>query len=155
MRLSPPYVHADTHTHGHADEHGDEHANGDQYAGAADATHLRYPGVPCTTVVGSTCTAGSGVNGSWTKTGSGTFTFTATGPGNSVVGGNPPTLFIPTTANPAGERFTCTAVGAQFTTTCTGTTAGDLLLGATVTIDFPLVGGGFAPVTGTIFGPAG
>jgi hypothetical protein len=112
------------------------------------------PGVPCTTVVGSTCTAGSGVNGSWTKTGSGTFTFTATGPANSVVGGSLPTLFIPTTVNPAGEQFTCTTVGAQFTTTCTGTTVGDPLLGATVTIEFPLVGGGFAPLMGTIFGPA-
>jgi YVTN family beta-propeller protein len=112
------------------------------------------PGVPCTTVVGTTCTAGGGVNGPWTKTVPGTFTFTATGPSNSVVGGSLPTLFLPTTANANGEQFLCTAVSTQFTTTCSGTTVGDPLLGATVTVDFPLVGGGFAPVTGTIFGPA-
>ena len=70
------------------------------------------------------------------------------------MGANFVTLFIPTTANPAGEQFICTAVGANLTTTCTGTTVGDPLLGATVTVDFPQVGGGFSPATGTIFGPA-
>ena len=37
--------------------------------------------------------------------------------------------------------------------TCTGTTAGDALLGGIVTVDIPIVGGGFAVVTGTIVGP--
>ena len=104
--------------------------------------------------MGSTCTAGGGVNGPWTKTSSGTFSFTATGPANSLVGANFATLFIPTTANPLGEQFICTAVGANLTTTCAGTTVGDPLLGATVTVGFPQVGGGFSPVTGTIFGSA-
>jgi len=63
-----------------------------------------------------------------------------------------PTIFIPTTANAAGEQFACavtTLVGGATTTTCTGTTQGDILQGATITVAFPAVGGGFVTVTGT------
>ena len=107
------------------------------------------PGVPCATAIGQTCTATGAVTGTWSKTGSGVFTFTATGPANALVGGVP-TVFIPTTANANGEQFPCTATTAALTTTCTGTTAGDPLQGAVITVAFPLVGGGFGTVTGTI-----
>jgi len=109
-------------------------------------------GTPCAGAVGQTCTATGGVTGTWTKTGSGTFTFTATGPAGTAPLGVP-RVFIPTTV--AVESFLCTAVPAAppFTTTCTGTTAGDPLQGATITVRFPLVTGGTADVTGTITGP--
>jgi hypothetical protein len=59
-------------------------------------------------------------------------------------------VFIPTTVGV--ESFGCTPVGtvAPFTAICTGTTRGDLLLGATVTVRFPLVGGGTQAVVGTV-----
>jgi len=107
------------------------------------------PGVGCTTVIGGICTSVGGVTGTWTKTGSGVFAFAATGPTNSTVGGIP-VIFIPTTVNPNGEQFNCTATSATFTTTCNGNTLGDPLCGGIVTVNFPLVGGGFGTVTGTI-----
>jgi hypothetical protein len=111
------------------------------------------PGVPCTTTLGAVCVGSGGVTGTWSLTGpGGTFSFTATGPSNAAVGVSPAFIFIPTTANPAGERFTCTAVGANLTVTCTGTTVGVPLQGATLTIDIPLTGGGFGVVTGIILG---
>ncbi len=109
------------------------------------------PGVPCTPVVGGTCTTTGAVSGTWTKTGSGTFAFAATGPANALAGAVP-TISIPTTANANGEQFACLPTGVGFATTCTGTTAGDVLLGATITVSFPLAGGGFATVTGTPIG---
>jgi hypothetical protein len=107
------------------------------------------PGVGCTTVIGGTCAVVGAAAGSCTKTGSGTCSVTATGPTNATVGGVP-ILFVPTTVNPNGEQITCTATSATFTTSCTGTTLGDPICGGTVTVAFPLVGGGFGNVTGTI-----
>ncbi len=109
------------------------------------------PGVPCTTQIGGICTiSGPNLQGSWTKTGSGTFTVTATGPVGTVIGGLP-AIFLPTTAGVEG--FQCGPVNAALQTTCTGATVGNLLQGATVTVRFPLVGGGTADVTGTASGP--
>ncbi len=113
------------------------------------------PGVPCTTTIGGTCTVSGAVNGTWRKTGSGVFTLTAQASGATALVGVTPTIFIPTTVNPAGEQFPCsttTLVGGATTTTCTGTTAGDILQGATITVQFPAVGGGFIAATGTVTG---
>ncbi len=96
------------------------------------------PGVPCTTVVGGTCRVAGGVTGTWTKTSSGVFTVTATAPPGALAG--IPAIQLPTTANPAGETFftACSAVtGPGSTTTCTGTTTGDVLQGATIVITYP------------------
>ncbi len=113
------------------------------------------PGVPCATTVGQTCTVAGAVNGTWTKTGSGTFNFTAQASGAQALVGVIPTIFIPTTVNASGEQFPCsttTLVGGATTTTCTGTTAGDILQGATITVAFPAVGGGFVTSTGVATG---
>src|SRR5579884_228808 len=101
------------------------------------------PGVPAVTTIGQSVSYTGAVTGTWTKTGSGSFSFTATAPtGTQVFANNTPTIFIPTTSNAAGEQFTCTAVPAGgLTTTCTGTTTGDVLLGANVTVVFGTVGG--------------
>src|SRR5207302_384375 len=60
------------------------------------------PGVPAVRAVGQTVqyTPGgaNGVSGSWTKTGSGTFTFTATNTSPAIVPGSTPAPTIPTTA---------------------------------------------------------
>jgi hypothetical protein len=110
-------------------------------------------GVPCTGVVGGTCTinGGGGVTGTWTRISSGTFVVTAVGPANTAPGGIPQ-VFLPTTAGV--ETFPCSpvAVTAPFTANCTGTTTGNLLQGATVTVRFPLVGGGTTDVTGVVVG---
>jgi hypothetical protein len=108
------------------------------------------PGVPCTTVIGGQCTVTGGVTGTYTKTGAGgTFTFTTTAPAGALAG--TPVIFIPTTANAAGEQFQCTSIaGAGAVVTCTGTTAGDPLLGATVTVVFP----GNVIQTGVVTGAA-
>ncbi len=111
------------------------------------------PGLNCANTISQVCTVGGAVTFTWTKTGSGTFTATATGPANSLVGAQP-TIFIPTTANANGESFLCNATSAALTTSCSGTTVGDPLCGATITVAFPLVGGGFGNVTGSpITGP--
>jgi uncharacterized repeat protein (TIGR01451 family) len=109
------------------------------------------PNTVCTSQIGGVCTIrGPNEQGTWTKTGSGTFTVTASGPAGTVVGGLP-AIFLPTTVGVEG--FQCGPVTPSLQTTCTGTTRGDLLLGTTVTVRFPLVGGGTADVTGTVTGP--
>src|SRR5579884_640101 len=113
------------------------------------------PGVPCATTVGQSCTVTGAVNGTWTKTGSGTFSFTAQASGAQALVGVQPTIFVPTTANANGEQFACsvtTLVGGATTTTCAGTTAGDILQGATLTVAFPALGGGFVTSTGVVTG---
>src|SRR5262249_29593033 len=44
------------------------------------------PGVPCTTVVGGTCSISGGVTGTWTKTGSGAFRVTGSAPAGALAG---------------------------------------------------------------------
>jgi uncharacterized repeat protein (TIGR01451 family) len=110
---------------------------------------------PCATQVGQTCTAVGGVNGSWTKTASGSFTFTATVPATAILNDGAPRIFLPTTAGVESFNAACsvpTAIGG--TVTCSGTTVGDLLQGATVTVRF-VTTGGFQDVTGTVTGPGG
>src|SRR5262249_26464925 len=83
---------------------------------------------------------------------SGTFSFTATGPAGTAPLSTP-AIFLPTTT--AVESFPCTPVGATapFTTTCVGTTVGNVLQNATVTVRFALAAGGTQDVTGVIVGP--
>jgi hypothetical protein len=107
---------------------------------------------PCVAVVGGVCTiTGPNETGTWTRTSSGIFNVTATGPAGSVVGGLP-AIFLPTTLGVEG--FQCGAVSAALQAICVGVTVGNLLQGATVTVRFPLVGGGTAGVVGTVTGPA-
>jgi len=96
-------------------------------------------------------TSGS-VLGQWIKTGSGTYTFTATGPTNTQPNSSP-SITLTTTAGT--ETGPCAAVGASppFTTTCTGTTRGDLSLSAQVTVTFSLVGGGASSSAGSPTAP--
>jgi acid phosphatase len=114
------------------------------------------PGVPAASAVGQTITySGSppnSVSGTWTRTGSGTFAFTATNASAAIVPGSVPTLFLPTTVGNEsgvplpGQATVCTPVGASavFTTICRGTTVGNALLGAQVTVVFATAGGGTA-----------
>ncbi len=119
------------------------------------------PGVPAATAIGQTVVyngAGNpnGVSGTWTRTGSGAFTFVATNTSAAIVPGSIPALTLPTTAGNesgtplAGQASVCTPVGATppFTTTCRGTTAGNVLLGAQVTVAFATAGGGTVVSTG-------
>jgi uncharacterized repeat protein (TIGR01451 family) len=109
------------------------------------------PNTVCTAVIGGVCIiSGPNEQGTWTKTGSGTFMVTGTGPAGTVVGGLP-AIFLPTTVGVEG--FPCGPVTPSLQTTCTGTTRTDLILGAIVTVRFPLLGGGTADVTGTVTGP--
>jgi hypothetical protein len=110
------------------------------------------PGTPCTTVVGGHCTASGAVSGAWNKTSSGTYSFSAAAPATVAPSGTP-AIFLPTTVGV--ESYPCAALAAAppFTATCQGATRGDVLQGATVTIRFPVAGGGFQDVTGTITGP--
>ena len=101
-------------------------------------------GAPCTTVVGGTCTVSGGVTGTWTRTSSGVFTVTGTAPAGGLAG--VPAIQLATTANRGGETFfnACSAVtGPGSTTTCAGTTTGDILQGAIIVITYPnaFVGG--------------
>jgi uncharacterized repeat protein (TIGR01451 family) len=108
---------------------------------------------PCTTVVGQSCTISGAVSGSWTKTSSGSYTVTATVPATAILNDGAPRIFLPTTAGV--EQGTCTiptAIGG--TVTCSGTTTGDLLQGAVVTVRF-VTTGGFQDVTGTVTGTGG
>jgi hypothetical protein len=102
--------------------------------------------------VGQVCTLSGAVSGTWTKTGSGTFRLSATGPATTAPGGTP-RVFLPTTNGVESALCTPVPVLAPFGTICTGTTTGDLRQGAVVTVRFPLVGGGTADVTGTVTGP--
>src|SRR5215212_4490526 len=111
------------------------------------------PGVPAVTQVGQSVAYQGSVTGTWTKTSSGAFSLTATAPaGTQLFASNQPTLFLPTTTNANGEQFTCAAVASgALTTTCTGVTVGDVLLGSTATVVFGSVGGPVT-VTGTQVG---
>jgi hypothetical protein len=127
------------------------------------ATVILTPGVPggtCATRVGDVCiinddpaTAGT-LTGTWIKTASGTFNLTATSP-VAPVAGSVPAIFIPTTAGVEAFFAACTAspAAAPFTVTCTGTTVGDLLQGAVVTVRFANAAGGVSDVTGIALGP--
>ena len=107
--------------------------------------------VPCTAVIGGICViSGPNVQGTWTRTSSGAFIATATGPAGTVVGGLP-AIFLPTTVGV--EAFPCGPVNAALQASCTGTTVGNLVLGATVTVRFPLLIGGTTDVTGVVTGP--
>jgi hypothetical protein len=107
-------------------------------------------GVPCTGRIGGVCTASGGVTGTLTKTGSMTFSLTATGPPNAAVGRSP-TVFIPTTRSVETATCALALTGAQ--TTCTGTTVGDALQNAVVTVRFTLVTGATVDVAGVVAGP--
>jgi hypothetical protein len=102
-----------------------------------------YAGQP----IGTVCPVTGLVSGSVTRVSSAAFNLTATGITGVTVGGIP-LVFIPTTAGV--ESFSCSSVTATFVTTCTGTTVGDPRSGATVTVRFPLLGGGTFDVTGVI-----
>ena len=108
------------------------------------------------TQVGQSVAYQGSVTGTWTKTSSGAFNLTATAPtGTQLFANNQPTLFLPTTTNPNGEQFTCAAVASgALTTTCTGVTVGDVLLGSSATVVFGSVGGPVT-VTGTQVGGTG
>jgi autotransporter-associated beta strand protein len=108
------------------------------------------PGVACTSPVGGVCTiSGPDATGTWTRTSSGTFFVAATGPAGTLPT-SVPAIFLPTTAGVEG--FACSPVSAARQTTCGGTTVGNLLQGATVTVRFAQAGGGTATVTGTVSG---
>jgi hypothetical protein len=111
------------------------------------------PGVPAVTQIGQSVAYQGSVTGTWTKTSSGAFSLTATAPtGTQLFANNQPTLFLPTTTNSNGEQFTCAAVtSGSLTTTCTGVTVGDVLLGSIATVVFGSVGGPVT-VTGTQVG---
>src|SRR5262249_15530906 len=102
-----------------------------------------YAGLP----IGTVCPVTGLVSGSVTRVSSAALDLPATGLTGVTVGGIP-TVFIPTTAGV--ESFSCSAVTTTFVTTCTGTTVGDPRSGATVTVRFPLLGGGTFDVTGVI-----
>jgi hypothetical protein len=104
------------------------------------------PGVPAASAVGQVVVVRGGVNGTLTVIGSMSYLLVATGPAGTAVNGLP-AVFIPTTAGV--ESFTCQPVNAALQTTCAGTTRGNVLQGATVTVRLALAGGGTADVTGT------
>ncbi|HEY7060936.1 MAG TPA: hypothetical protein VII06_05605 [Chloroflexota bacterium] len=108
--------------------------------------------VPCAGTAGQTCTIAGAANGTWTEGTTHPFTITASGPATTVPGSTP-TAYLPTLTGV--EAFNCTPVGpvAPFTTTCTGSTVGDLKQGATVTVRFATVLGSTQDVTGTVTGP--
>jgi hypothetical protein len=110
-------------------------------------------GVACAGQVGETCAITGGTAGTWTKTGSGTLRLTATGPAGTAPGGLP-RVFVPTTRGVESASCAPLPTLPPFTTTCTGTTVGDVLQRAIITVRFPLVGGGTADVTGVLMGPA-
>jgi Calcineurin-like phosphoesterase len=113
------------------------------------------PGLPCTMTVGGRCTTSGAVAGSWTRTGSGSggaFAFSA-GAAAGVAPSGTPAVFIPSTSGV--ESLACAALAAAppFTTSCQGATRGAALQGATVTVRFPVAGGGTIDVGGTLYGP--
>jgi hypothetical protein len=127
-------------------------------------TVVLTPGVPsgaCATAVGNVCTINNHPNnpsptnmsGTWTKTGSGTYNVTATGPANTIPG-SVPAIFLPTTIGVEGFFTTCTAVpaAAPFTTTCAGNTVGDVLQGGVIVVRFATTTGPF-DVRGIAAGP--
>jgi hypothetical protein len=107
-------------------------------------------GVPCTGRVGRVCSVTGAVTGTLTRIGSMSFSMMATGPPNAAVGRGP-TVFIPTTR--AVEIATCAPVGAGAQTTCAGTTVGDALQNAVVTVRFSLATGATVDMAGVVTGP--
>src|SRR5262249_9447378 len=93
------------------------------------------------------------VAGTWSKTSSGAFSVSAGAPPRVAPSGTP-AIFLPTTSGV--ESYACAPLAAAppFTTTCQGATRGDALQGATVTVRFPVAGGGTSDVAGTLSGPA-
>jgi hypothetical protein len=121
-------------------------------AGGPNPLTSGQTGTPCADTAGQSCVVSGGVTGSWTEGPTHPFNLTATGPA-ATAPGSTPRVFLPTTNGV--ESFPCNAVGvaAPFVASCAGSTVGDLLQGATVTIRFALFGGGFVDVTGTVTGP--
>jgi hypothetical protein len=112
-------------------------------------------GTACTTIAAGRCTTSGAVAGNWTRTGPGSgggFAFSAAAPAGVAPSGTP-AIFIPTTSGV--ESLACAALTAAppFTTTCQGATRGDALQGSTVTVRFPVAGGGTIDVSGTLSGP--
>ena len=121
-------------------------------AGGPSPASTGQTGVPCAGTAGQNCTVSGGVTGTWTEGTTHPFFLTTLGPAGTAPGSTP-RVFLPTTAGV--ETFTCSPVGvvAPFNVVCSGSTIGDLLQGATVTIRVALFGGGFVDVTGTVSGP--
>jgi hypothetical protein len=112
-------------------------------------------GTPCTTTAGGRCTTSGAVAGVWTRTGPGSggaFSFSAAAPAGVAPSGSP-AIFIPTTSGV--ESAACAALSAAppFATACQGATRGNALQGATVTVRFPVAGGGTIDATSTLVGP--
>jgi hypothetical protein len=107
---------------------------------------------PCAGVIGQTCNVSGDVNGSWTKRGSGNFTLAAVIPAGTLPASFP-TVFIPTTVGVESFQCSLLPVALPFTASCIGSTRGDVLQGATVTVRFLLAAGGTADVVGTVTGP--
>lgn len=107
-------------------------------------------GVPAASAIGQIVTVRGAVSGTFRVVGSMSYTLLATGPAGTVVGGIP-AVFIPTTAGV--ESVACGAVSVALQTTCTGTTSGNVLQGATITVRIALAGGGTANVVGVASGP--
>jgi glucose/arabinose dehydrogenase len=116
------------------------------------ATPTTTSTVPSATRVGQAIRTSGSVRGQWVKTGSGAYNFNATGPANTQPGSAPSITLVTTTGTVTGP---CSAVGASapFTTTCSGTTTGDLSLNDPVTVSFALAGGGVSLSTGTPLPP--
>jgi uncharacterized repeat protein (TIGR01451 family) len=111
-------------------------------------------GAGCVTRPGAVCTVTGAVTGTIIGGTAPTFNLTATGPTNTAPRGVP-AVFIPTTIGI--ESFGCTPVPSAIplSTVCTGTTRGVPLLNGTITVRFPLIGGGTQDVVGTITGQGG
>jgi hypothetical protein len=120
-------------------------------------------GQPCTTQINTTCAInGTGVTGSYTKTGSGTVTITVTDPANAV-NGSGKVIFAGTTTGT--QTFTPgTATGgtcSPATVTAGGTeicqftiTNGDLLAGNSIVVSF-LTTAGIVNLVGTVTAATG
>lgn len=99
----------------------------------------------------------SGTTGTWRQNGSGVFNVAAPIPA-AAVPNSLPQIFLPTTAGVEAYvgANACTAVPAAApfgSTACNGTTVGNLLQGAVVTVRFVLTTGAVADVVGIAIGP--
>jgi hypothetical protein len=111
------------------------------------------PGAACGTIVGARCLASGAVTGAWTKTtGAGMFSFTAAAPADVAPSGIP-AVFIPTTSGVESLACAALATAPPFHAVCQGATRGDALRGATLTVRFPVAGGGTSDLTGTLSVP--
>ncbi len=92
-------------------------------------------GQPCVVPIGGVCPInGANEQGTWTKTGCGTFSVIGTSPLGTVVGGLP-AIFVPTTAGLQG--FPCAPVGVGAgSVPCIGSTGDNGLHGSMVTVVF-------------------